>query len=67
MRSARLVRFDVVKRGAEDIVGVAVPLGASGGTGSGGLSSDFAIEDVLRTKWSGAAIDWKGQTPPSID
>jgi hypothetical protein len=46
------VRFGVVKRGDEEMVGVAVPLGASGGTGSmGGLGSDHAIEDVLRTRW----------------
>jgi hypothetical protein len=67
-RVAKLTRFEVVKWGVEETVGVAVPLGASGGTGTqGGLGSDHAIEDVLRTRWSGARLEWHGQTPPSID
>jgi len=63
----RLVKFNIIKRGDEEMVGVAVPLGASGGTGNIGLDSDYPIEDVLRTRWPGARIDWINQTPPSID
>jgi len=39
-------------------------------SGVGGGSSDdmSSIEEVLRTKWSGCRIDWKGLAkPPSID
>jgi hypothetical protein len=66
-RAARLVRFSVVKRSDEELVGAAVSLNTSGGLGGALMGSDHAVEDVLRTRWQGARIDWEGQTPPSID
>lgn len=63
---ARLVEFTLTKRSDEDIIGMAVPLGTSGGL-EGALDSQFPIEDVLRTKWPGATVNWQNQTPPRID
>ena len=66
-REARLVRFSIVKRSDEELVGAAVSLNTSGGLGGALMGSDHAIEDVLRTRWQGSRIDWAGQPPPSID
>jgi len=61
----RLVPFELTMRSANDMIGVAVPLSGSGQ--NSGLYSDHPIEDVLRTRWPGARVNWKGQAPPSID
>ena len=66
-RKARLVQFSVVKRSDEELVGAAVSLNTGGGLGGALMGSDHAVEDVLRTRWQGARIDWGGQQPPSID
>ena len=66
-RRPRLCAFELVKRSDTALVGAPVALGSGGGLSGGGLGSDHAIEDVLRTRWPGAVIDWAGQPPPSID
>lgn len=62
--NARLVRFAMTKRSADDAVGMTVPLSD---TQSGGASGSLPIDEVVRTKWQGARTDWLGQEPPSID
>jgi hypothetical protein len=63
-RSARMVRFKLTKRSAENMVGSAIPL--SSDPSSGGPGGD-PIEEVLRTRWPGSLLDWSGEKPPSID
>ncbi|OQS04587.1 hypothetical protein THRCLA_03196 [Thraustotheca clavata] len=59
----RLVAFDA-QIPSRNVVGYSVPL-VDTSQSSGGLGCP--IEDVLRTKWPGIEINWRGQTPPRLD
>eukprot|EP00598_Pedospumella_elongata_P003873 CAMPEP_0184978332 /NCGR_PEP_ID=MMETSP1098-20130426/8859_1 /TAXON_ID=89044 /ORGANISM="Spumella elongata, Strain CCAP 955/1" /LENGTH=229 /DNA_ID=CAMNT_0027501453 /DNA_START=20 /DNA_END=709 /DNA_ORIENTATION=- len=64
-RTATLTAFRLTRRSAVDSVGQAVAF--QGGEHSSFGSFMCPIEEVLRTRWPGCNVDWKGQTPPSID
>jgi hypothetical protein len=68
-RPPRLTRFTLAKRASDDAIGqsVAMETPFSGGGLTGAGSRNGAIEEVLRTRWPGCRINWKGCDLPSID
>jgi len=62
-RRARVVK-GALSKPIESAIGKVAPLEPRTQNSMGGVA---AVDEVIRTKWPCAHIDWQGGTPPSID
>uniref|UniRef100_M4C664 Deubiquitinating enzyme MINDY-3/4 conserved domain-containing protein n=1 Tax=Hyaloperonospora arabidopsidis (strain Emoy2) TaxID=559515 RepID=M4C664_HYAAE len=63
-RRPQLTKCRVTLEKQAEFIGQSVPIGYSGSSGGHSISS---LEEIMKTKWPDARIDWLGSPVPSID